>query len=577
MRATTSFVSIVLALACVAYAQAPTPGQRTPAAPQMPPRATPSRDRPATGTAILRGVVVAAETGKPISRARVSVSVAGPGRAAQTDAEGRFEITGVPAGKHIVNAMKAGYVSNLLPGRRIDPIEVADGQTVDKIVIALSKGGVIAGQVLDDSGEPMIGANVRALRYRYVDGRRQLTPSYGGGGGGGGQTDDLGTFRLYGLEPGEYYVSATGGRDFMPFGGAAPNADGPAQTFYPGTTNPSEARRVTVRAGRETNGVIFPVVVMRLSRIAGRVQTSSGVPFTGSVGVSRRDDIVGGFGSFGSGVRPDGGFEVGNLQAGAYVLMTRPEFGPNGERDSALVGRMEVTVNGDDINDLVLFVGEGGGARGRLITDEGGALPPSSGSLRISAMSADRDVPFIGPPRMGVIKPDGTFELTGLLGLMHLRPDSPAPPEPSGARWLFKSVLLDGRDVTDAGIDFQTARVVESIDIVFTRKITQLSGELRDDRRNVPEEAWVVIFPADESRWLPRSRLIRATRVDKTGAYRMPVTPYDDYLVVGVIGIEEGQWADPDFLRAAKEAADRFSIADGETKVQNLKLAEWRK
>jgi hypothetical protein len=158
-----------------------------------------------------------------------------------------------------------------------------------------------------------------------------------------------------------------------------------------------------------------------------------------------------------------------------------------------------------------------------------------------------------------------------------LRPDSPAPPEPSGARWLFKSVLLDGRDVTDAGIDFQTARVVESIDIVFTRKITQLSGELRDDRRNVPEEAWVVIFPADESRWLPRSRLIRATRVDKTGAYRMPVTPYDDYLVVGVIGIEEGQWADPDFLRAAKEAADRFSIADGETKVQNLKLAEWRK
>ncbi len=136
----------------------------------------------------------------------------------------------------------------------------------------------------------------------------------------------------------------------------------------------------------------------------------------------------------------------------------------------------------------------------------------------------------MGPPRFGVVKADGTFELNG-----------------------------------------------ENIDVVFTHKVAQLSGELRDDRGNVPPDAGVVIFPADETKWLLRSRLIRVSRPDKAGAYRTPLTPHDDYLIVAVTGLEDGQWADPDFLRAAKEVADRFAIAEGETKVQNLKLAEWRR
>ena len=53
---------------------------------------------------------------------------------------------------------------------------------------------------------------VRALRHRYVDGQRQLTPLSEGievlASGGGDITDDLGQFRIYGLAPGDYYVSA---------------------------------------------------------------------------------------------------------------------------------------------------------------------------------------------------------------------------------------------------------------------------------------------------------------------------------------------------------------------------------
>jgi hypothetical protein len=47
------------------------------------------------------------------------------------------------------------------PGR---PITLADGQVVDRVDISLPVGGVIAGRVLDDTGEPLAGA----VRQRYV-------------------------------------------------------------------------------------------------------------------------------------------------------------------------------------------------------------------------------------------------------------------------------------------------------------------------------------------------------------------------------------------------------------------------
>jgi len=150
---------------------------------------------------------------------------------------------------------------------------------------------------------------------------------------------------------------------------------------------------------------------------------------------------------------------------------------------------------------------------------------------------------------------------------------SGAPSNP----WFFKSLLLDGRDVTDTGIDFQSGRVVENIDVVYTRKVTRFSGELSDARGAVPEGAWVVLLPGDESKWTPRSRYVRATRPGEKGAFRMTAVPFDDYVIVGVTGLEDGQWADPDFLRAVRDLGTRISIGEGEIKVQNLKVVEWRR
>src|SRR6185503_2350391 len=61
---------------------------------------------------------------------------------------------------------------------------------------------VITGTVIDEYGEATAGIQVRVMRYAMQGGRRMLQQS------GNGSTDDRGVYRVYGLQPGDYLVSA---------------------------------------------------------------------------------------------------------------------------------------------------------------------------------------------------------------------------------------------------------------------------------------------------------------------------------------------------------------------------------
>ena len=82
-------------------------------------------------------------------------------------------------------------------------IDLADGQRTTAN-FTLSRGSAITGRVSDEFGDPITGARVQVLRSQVQQGRRRLVPATGGA-----QTDDTGSFRVFGLAPGEYYVSAS--------------------------------------------------------------------------------------------------------------------------------------------------------------------------------------------------------------------------------------------------------------------------------------------------------------------------------------------------------------------------------
>ena len=256
----------------------------------------PQPGRQKTGTGRIKGRLVAAETGAPVRRAQVRVT--GPDimpKAATTDNEGAYEFSELPAGRFTVTATKSGYVSvgfgQSRPFESAKPIELGEGQTVDKADITMPRGSVISGRVTDEFGEAVADAAVSALRSTWANGRRRLQST-----GRVATTNDLGQYRIYGLPPGEYYVSATlrGGAQEMVVAemammamatSTAGSSDAPrsgyAPTYYPGTPNGGEAQKLTLAVGQEAQNTDFGLVPVRLVKISGSVIGSDGRPLEG--------------------------------------------------------------------------------------------------------------------------------------------------------------------------------------------------------------------------------------------------------------------------------------------------------
>jgi uncharacterized protein (DUF2141 family) len=160
------------------------------------------------GTAVISGFVVTEGSGTPVRRARVNLSGAAlrGGRSVITTDDGRFQFTALPAGRYTMTASKAGYVDIAYGAKRAGrpgtPIQLIDGQKLEKAVINLPKGSVVTGIVIDDNGEPSPGTAVRAMRFVMRTGEKTLQQA------GQDTTDDRGMYRIYGLQPGDYIVSA---------------------------------------------------------------------------------------------------------------------------------------------------------------------------------------------------------------------------------------------------------------------------------------------------------------------------------------------------------------------------------
>src|SRR3954451_13297413 len=231
---------------------------------------------PPPGTSTLRGQVFAADTGLPLRKAQVRIFAADirENRMATTDAEGRYEFKEVRAGRYTISANKGSYVGLSYGQQRpLDapkPLQILDNQTVERVDLSLPRGTVITGRIVDEFGEPMSDVTISPQRYEFVRGQRRMTPA-----GRQAPTDDLGEFRLFGVPPGQYYLSATW-RSNNPMNAEDKTAYAP--TYFPGTDNPAQAQRISVGAGEEKNDIVMTLRPVRATRVSGTVTGSDGKP-----------------------------------------------------------------------------------------------------------------------------------------------------------------------------------------------------------------------------------------------------------------------------------------------------------
>ena len=146
------------------------------------------------------------EASAPVAGAQVLLvpdprrPMARPPVQAVSDQDGRYAFARVVPGRYRVEAQKPGFVR---PG---DPVRVtlASGQTLDGVNVFLLRDGAIAGRIFDPAGRPLAEARVMALRRLHVRGGADRFVPAGQGFG----TSERGEFRITGLLPGSYYVSA---------------------------------------------------------------------------------------------------------------------------------------------------------------------------------------------------------------------------------------------------------------------------------------------------------------------------------------------------------------------------------
>ena len=570
----------------------------------------------AQASAAITGVVVTTDSApQPIAGAIITITGGAGGQLLSviTDEAGRFVLPNLTPGRYSVTASKPAYVPMAYgatrPGRPGVTIAVAAGAPVD-IQIALPRGGVITGTVRDQQGDPAADMQILIARADRPTSSGLYIENIV-------STDDRGVYRVYGLMPDDYIVSALpgrfmGGEMYAPsrdevdaklrrlelrfaqgaIGGSVPPPAADRKSvpvapevpftigaiYYPGTPVAGDAARIHIAMGEERRGVDIRLVPIRTVKVSGMIQAGEIppqqvrpqlIPAAISQGIFITSNLTG--------PAADGSFTFLNVAPGRYLLFARTGpgalvFGPGSADLPPMFATADVTVGDTDVTGVVLSLRPTPSLAGRVVFDGTSTRPPENMELvrlnlaPVRSGSGSQMAPNVGGSATNV-RSDGTFRMSGVMpGTYSLIS--------TFAGWWLRSVVVNGRDILDAPleVDGSATDTIEAL-VTFTDRHSELHGTLSTASGQPASEFTVVVYPVDQEFWRPGARRIRSVRPASDGAFSVMDLPAGNYLVAAVTDAEPDEWQQPSFLEQLVSASVKVSIAEGQKMRQDLKIA----
>jgi hypothetical protein len=318
------------------------------------------------------------------------------------------------------------------------------------------------------------------------------------------------------------------------------------------------------------------------ARVEGVVLDSEGRPAVGAqVSVLPKNVTIDLFLAMPRATMSGGRFTAPGIAPGTYVVTARGRGGPAGRGappPPSLWATREITVAGQDLTNLELRLEPGIAIAGRLAFDSatnqspaniatgfrasliGWRADPAATTVSISVPSATVDAE--GKFQFASVVP-GTYGVSAYGGAI--------VPE-QGPAWVMKSVTANGRDITDRPLEIRPREAPPDIVITLTDKVSEVSGVLYDAAGRPASGLSIVLFPTSRDLWTQNSRRIRPVTPASDGRFRLAGLPAGEYYMAAVTEYEYTDLTDASFLEQLAANAFKISIAEGEKKVQDIRM-----
>ena len=441
------------------------------------------------------------ENGQPLAGASVQVhAVGGSGRGqiATTNREGEFRVSGLDRASYSVLAFMASYTPE---PRDISSTQSQTYHIGDSVTLTLIKGGVITGTVTNANGDPVVAINVRVQMTRDANGKRSSSGfSYEK------PTDDRGVYRVYGLAPGTYVVSAGGPNNYSGRETSAFDTDVP--TYAPSATRET-ATEVSVRSGDEATGIDIRYRGEQGRTISGVVN----VPNDGAFNVilsTTGDGVVPWTTNYyqAPGARS---FVFNGIADGNYQLLAMSYPGSGGRLLAAVA--KQISVHGADVSGIELTPVPLATISGRVVLDEPN-IPecvdkqrPQFNEILLSAWHRDNDAAKETPQTLWSIGApvtadgDGNFMLRNLAGGEYY-----FATRFTAKYWYLQSIAFPAPAATGAKTPGKDASVwtkvntgdrLSGLTVTLALGAGSLRGDVVTEARSIPEKLFVYLVPSE--------------------------------------------------------------------------------
>ena len=514
-------------------------------------------------TCAVSGMVFRSEDNAPLKNAIVQLVLDNDrdhSIATRTTADGQFRLKNLPAGQYSLLVSRNGYVTTKYGQKKpSDPgskLALRPGQTIQDLVFRLDRAAVIIGRVFDEDGEPMSRVNVAAMRQGFFRGKKRMWDE------GNAETNDRGEYRIYGLPPGRYYLSAESeGEDRIvgekPYTGSEKSGPEKAYTrlYCPGTTVLSRASTVQLKAAEEVPSVDFLMREQTVVRVRGRVvsvftKSTERGNFEVQVRLKNQSEVFFRMSYTGNRVHGDGTFELPNITPGGYIIMAY-QFG-----EQMHSTEQEIEVGSTDVEGLMLMIGAGIEVHGKV----GWEGQPRMEKDGIMVIATPPELDF-GGSGYSLVDKDSQF-VWKALSEGQFRVDVWGM-----GKDCYVKEIRTGENRADGNV-VKLSKAGGEVQITISSRGARVVGTVLTTESLPVANAWAVAV--GENSWVGKKAWSVTT--DQNGHYELRGLPPGNYKVYSWQDLEEGSWEDPEVLKEFEEKGMSIEVQDGDAKTLDLSL-----